>query len=106
MAQELEDIWQGDHLPIAVAVEDDDGNPVDITGATIEAGARLRDSYVAASDVSITDGAGGVCRVSWEKGVLSAEGIWTIQVRVARGAAVDTILEARQRVRRSILPAP
>ena len=106
MAEELDAIWQGDHLLIEVAVQNDDGNPVPITGATIEAGARLRDSYVAASDVSITDGAGGVCRLRWEKGALSAEGIWTIQVRVALGTAVDTVLETRQRVRRSILPAP
>lgn len=92
----LQSIHAGDSLAIIVHVKDDAGAAKDLTGATVEAAAKLvtgNGSAVAAT-TSLGVAASGEISVSFAAGALGA-GTWEIQVRATLSAVVQTVAEAR-----------
>jgi hypothetical protein len=84
------------------------GAPWDLTGTTVEAHARRRDTDVdpaLVADVTVIDGPTGVVDIAWDgeavrallDGVSSWEGVYDMQLTAAGDVLADTMIRAKMR---------
>lgn len=95
--------WAGDTLILGIPVTySDTGEPVDLTGATVE-GAAERAGRIFMPIVTIDDAAEGLLRVQINRNELSP-GPWRLQVRVTLSGEVQTVYDGTLSVHPSIVP--
>lgn len=103
MCGSAEITWAADSYSILIPVTySDTGEPVDLTGASVEAAADRRGTTVAAS-ASITDAPAGVLRVAVDRGKM-AVGAWRLQARVTLSGEVQTVYDGMVTVYPSVIP--
>lgn len=90
------DTYTKDDFRLGVQVEDQDGNVLDLTGASYEA-LLSREGSRKHGEVEVVNASLGTIRVSFHDHVLSP-GLWSLQVRVTIGARTHTVVAETLRV--------
>lgn len=91
-----------DTLIISVPItREDDGLPLNLSAATVEAVAQRRGSTAIDATASVTDAAGGVVQVSWDPETFSPA-VYDWQLRVTIAGEVQTVVSDTILAQRSI----
>ena len=100
-------IYGTDSLDVLVTVTDQEFSaPLVLTGATLEVAAKLS-SYVVAGEATVVDANAGTVRVFFPAGTfLGKPGAWQAQLRITKGAEVQTVAVLLFTVEQSFVVTP
>lgn len=93
----------GDEFALQVTVTGADGQPQPVTGAIVDAAARLLSTIREAESVSVLDGPAGQLLIGFGKR-LDVPGTWRVQVRVTLDGNPQTVVDAEHLVDVSVIP--